>query len=372
MNILVLGGTGAMGTPLVSILKQEKTNQIYVTSRKARTSSDNIHYLQGNARKKDFLEQILIAQDWDSVVDFMVHGHEFKDLVGLFLNNTKQYIFISSARVYSQSDEPITEQTPRLLDVSKDQKYLATNEYALAKAREEDLLYNSGKKNFTIIRPSITYNDYRLQLGVLEKENWLYRALKGRTIVFSYDIADKITTNTWGDDVAQGIASVCSMSDAQGQTFHITCNYPLTWNEVLHIYINVLEKHLNKKVSVLYTPKSTNLNFKNRIYQVIYCRYFNRRFDNTKISLFCDVSSFTPPHKGLAECLERFLQNPKFSDIDWSLEAVNDRAAKQKTPLNEIPSLNQKVLYLLYRYKLDVILGPIRLAGRVLNKIRQI
>ena len=67
----------------------------------------------------------------------------------------------------------------RLLDVSHDSIYLKTDEYALAKARQEDILRKSGKNNWTIIRPYITYSESRLQLGVLEKEAWLYRALKG-------------------------------------------------------------------------------------------------------------------------------------------------------------------------------------------------
>ena len=149
----------------------------------------DIKYIQGNAKQIDFLEDLLSKRSWDCIVDFMVHTESnLKVLLPKILNNTKQYIFISSARVYSQSEIPITEDTPRLLDVSTDKEYLKTNEYALAKAREENLLFNSGKKNFTIIRPSITYNTHRLQLGVLEKENWLYRALQGRGIVFSEDL----------------------------------------------------------------------------------------------------------------------------------------------------------------------------------------
>ena len=33
----------------------------------------------------------------------------------------------------------------RLLDISKDDKYLRTDEYALAKARQENILQKSGK-----------------------------------------------------------------------------------------------------------------------------------------------------------------------------------------------------------------------------------
>lgn len=166
MYILVLGGTGAMGKPLVKALSKE--NMVYVTSRSSHKSIGNIKYLQGNARNKDFLNEALSIHYWDAIVDFMVYPEdEFKENLSNFLDNTKQYIYISSARVYAESSNLITEDTPRLLDVSKDKEFLKTNEYALAKAREEDLLRKSGRTNYTIVRPSITYNTDRLQLGVL-------------------------------------------------------------------------------------------------------------------------------------------------------------------------------------------------------------
>lgn len=371
MNILVLGGTGAMGIPLVNNLSEEATNNIYVTSRKKRKSENNVQYVQGNAREESFLKEILKFKEWDAIVDFIVHGENFQHVLPFILDSTKQYVFISSARVYSESDIPITEDTPRLLDVSKDREYLKTNEYALAKARQENLLFNSGRNNFTIIRPSITYNSYRLQLGVLEKENWLYRALHGRSIVFSNDIADKITTNTLGDDVAKGIVSIIGQKEALNQAFHITCNYSLRWREILDIYLDVLEKHLGKKISVKYTEKSTNLKFKGKLYQIIYCRYFNRSFDNSKINQFCEVRLFVAPRKGLSDCLLTFLNNPSFDYIDWRIEAVNDRVANEKTPLNEIPSLKDKIYYLLYRNNLSFLILPFRFSAKVLKILKQ-
>ena len=73
-NILVLGGTGAMGTPLVQQLAQE--NNVYVTSRRKRqlSNSSNITYIQGNAKDVKFLADVLSQRRWDSVVDFMVWG----------------------------------------------------------------------------------------------------------------------------------------------------------------------------------------------------------------------------------------------------------------------------------------------------------
>lgn len=366
MNVLVLGGTGTMGQPLVKQLASD--NNVYVTTRQDVVSSENITYLKGNAKDIAFLTATLQTRHWDAIVDFMVWTSEFSIVLPLMLDNTDQYVFISSARVYAQSDEPITEDTPRLLDVSTDQDYLSTNEYALAKAREEDMLFHSGRSNFTIVRPTITYNTKRLQLGVFEKEMWLYRALHGRSIVFSEDIADKVTTMTHGNDVATGIASLIGQKDALGEVFHITCPKSLLWSEVLDIYLSVLEKHLGYRPRVVMTKKSTNLKFKERIYQVIYCRYFNRTFDNSKIAHYCDVNSFTSPQKGLAECLEQFLLNPKFNRIDWLTEAINDRASNERTPLSEIPTITDKVYYTIYRYNLKFLLPFFGIVRKIFNR----
>ena len=49
MKMLVLGGTGAMGKPVVKILGA-RGHRVDVTTRKARNDEgDNIHYVVGNA-----------------------------------------------------------------------------------------------------------------------------------------------------------------------------------------------------------------------------------------------------------------------------------------------------------------------------------
>ncbi len=371
MNILVLGGTGAMGRPLVEMLS--KKNSVYVTSRSSHSSAGNVTYCQGNAQNKSFLLKTLSTHHWDAVVDFMVWPEAyFKEVLPHLLDSTRQYIYISSARVYAECQGLITEDSPRLLDVSEDREYLKTNEYALAKAREENLLKASGRTNYTIVRPSITYNAYRLQLGVLEKENWLYRALHGRTIVFSHDIAGKLTTMTCGDDVARGIASLVGQKEALGEAFHITYPASLPWSEVLGIYLQVLEEHLGRKIPVLLTEKSTNFMFPRKVYQLVYSRYFNRTFDNSKIARFCDVQGFVKPQEGLASCLHNFLEAPRFSRIDWKLEAVNDKVCGEKTPLHEISSRVDKVYYLLYRYDLKWLRVFVEQTIVLLKKLRNV
>lgn len=118
MKVLVLGGTGAMGMHLVHLLSNNGDETI-VTSRKQRAAEENINYIQGNAHDIRFLQTILL-EPLDAIVDFMIYTTQsFKERVNLLLDATSQYVFLSSSRVYADSETPITEDSSRLLDVSK-------------------------------------------------------------------------------------------------------------------------------------------------------------------------------------------------------------------------------------------------------------
>lgn len=351
MNILLLGGTGAMGVALTKILSD--SNNVYVTSRKNKKSDDTerVHYLQGNAQDIAFITEVLNEKKWDAVIDFMSYSTAtFEKRIELFLNNTAQYVYISSARVYAESDKLITEQSDRLLDTSADSEYLKTDEYALAKARQENMLFHSQKDNWTIIRPSVTYNSNRLQLGVLEKEHWLYRALHGRTIVFSEDIGSKLTAMTGGYDVAKGIAAIIGEESALGKCFHITDPNSYTWNAVLDIYLDVIQELTGKRPDVKMTEKTSCFDIGWNKYQIIYCRYYDRTFDNTAISKYVDVNGFSDIRNGLKAAVKEFLERPSYHEINWRLEGVNDKISHERTALSEIGSVKGKLQYCLYRY----------------------
>ena len=332
-------------------IMDDGNTKIIVTSRdKHKSERKSIHFIQGDSMNISFLRSVLSLKYYDAIVDFMVYSDTvFEERVDLLLQSTAQYIFLSSARIYAGQEYPLTENSPRLLDCCSDNNYLQTHEYALEKARCEDILKNSGKKNYTIVRPYITYGDYRLQLGVLEKENWLYRALHGRSIVFSDDIASKRTTMTFSKDVAIGIASLIGREEAFGEAYHITYGNSYSWNDILSSYLRTLKKH-GIVPGVVVLKKSLSLKYPSNKYQVIYCRNFNRYFDNNKIGQFMDLNQFIDTMDGLDACLEKFLMNPIFSRIDWIMEAFLDKASGERTPLNEIDGFATKIRYLVARY----------------------
>lgn len=207
-SVLLLGGTGAMGVYLAQYLF-EKGWSVDITSRSAhRSNHSGLRYIQGNAKELSFLKSTLGGHRYDAIVDFMVWSTaEFSDRYELLEAHTDQYVFLSSYRVFN--DAPvINEDSPRLLDSCHDKDYLATDEYGLAKARQENLLRNGTKHNWTIIRPSITYSKARFQLCTLECEQWLWRALRGKTIPLNPEMMGKQTTLTWAGDAARFIAEL--------------------------------------------------------------------------------------------------------------------------------------------------------------------
>lgn len=318
-----------MGTPLVNILSERGYN-VFITSRSNRENNGNIHYLKGNALDDNFAFEVLKSRKWDAIVDFMVYStQKLKDRIEKLVEATDQYIFISSCRVFADEDKIITEKSPRLLDVSKDTEYLKTDEYALRKAREENIVRKY--PNITIVRPSVTFNDRRLQLGVYEVEDWLDRVLSDRTIVFSRDIASHITTMTYGEDVAKGIAGLIGNPKAMGEDFNIVTSEYMLWGDVLRLYVDVLkEKGFSPKIKTI--DRALNLRIKKWQYQVKYARLFDRRFDNSKILDAVPGLAFEDTKAMLRRCTEKYLKKRNNRlNLGW-ISILQDREAKELVP----------------------------------------
>jgi len=357
MKILVLGGTGAMGQPLVEILgRGSVAANVTVTSRSPHKSHGIVNYVMGNARDNRFVEELL-GNGYDAVIDFMNYDlDEFAARIPMLLESTNHYIWFSSCRVYAESDKPLTESSPRLLETSKDKDFLATNRYALRKARQEDLLKASGYGNYTIVRPYITYNDERLQLGILEKEQWLFRILKGKPLVVSKTMLDKVTTLTHGDDVAAAVVKLIGKKEALGDTVQIAGNDTIRWIDLLkEVYLPVIWE---------FTPPINrgciySSNYIGAIemlyeggYNTIYDRNYNRSFDSAKINKLVGDISYTTIKVGVKKCLTNFLSGERvFRHIDPIYEAYQDILTDSKSSVEDFDNEDDFNRYRLYRAK---------------------
>ena len=352
MDILVLGGTGAMGTPLVEELAK-RGNCVYVTTRKKRTGRINIEYIQGDPHDEEFVKS-LCSRHFNVIIDFMIYDLEYFTRVSkVFTEAADQYVFISSARVYAGSEKRMTEENARLLDVIEDNDYLKTNEYALKKAREENILKESEIQNWTIVRPYITYNTNRLQLGTLEKEFWLRRALLGKTVVITNKTAKAKTALTYGNDVSLGIANIAGNNDSLGQIYHIVNEQSHTWMDILELYNTIFcEKEGRRFKYKILDDAETLGQVIGNIYQLKYDRFYNREFDSSKIKQISKSEiNFTSVDTGLRRCLQEFLENPVFDvHLDWAYEGYLDRLCNETSDISSIPGLKDKIRYLSWKW----------------------
>lgn len=344
-KILILGGTGAIGTHLKDFLVGRQFD-VYITSRRMCGKSNGVTYIKGNAHNIDFLKQ-LHTQSWDCVVDMMVYSFsEFKKLLQTLLLLGKQYIFISSARVFAPSEGCLTESSILLKDWVEDDKFIKSEEYAISKAMSEDLLKDNADHNITIVRPYITYSEDRLQLGTYEKEIWLYRALHNKPIVFPEELLNIKTTLTYGKDVAQGIFNLVCNESAYNEIFNITTNENITWGEVIEIYVDCIFMETGILPKIVFTRKDMSL----KTYQSRYDRQINRIFDNSKILTVSPLLSFTPIKDGLASCIHEFVSHPHYLRISPATQGVHDRMTDSFTRLNEFNSNIDKLKYLIARF----------------------
>lgn len=348
MKILALGATGAIGRQLVTKLV-DAGHEVHVTTRQVRDAENSIRYIKGNAKDAGFLSGLL-SDRWDVIVDFMVYDTQtFRDRAQGFLNATDQYVFLSSARVFAGSEHPLTETSPQLLDSSSDAAFLASDEYALTKARQENVLRQSGHRNWTIVRPYITFGPGRFQLGTLEKEDWLFRALQGRSIVFCRDFLDKKTTLTDGADVAAMISALIGAPQALGQDFNLVGPTSTTWAAVLETYLAVLEDHMGQRPRVILQDLEAFCQSANSEPQARYDRIYNRTFDTGKLEKFFDVTTCCDPLPTLRARLRADLASGKFGPLNPRGEALRDKAASEITSVLKFSGHRDAIKYVAYR-----------------------
>lgn len=283
-KILVLGGTGAFGSYLVDELLGRGHSVDVVSLDNIISDNAQLRYIKANAKEAGFMEGLL-SNGYDAIVDFLVYlKSEFERYYPLLLASTRHYIFLSTYRVYAESMTPLTESSPRMLDVSTDQAYLAEDEreYSLYKAREEDALRGSSFRNWTILRPSISYSKRRFQLVTLEANSLIPHMRQGKPVILPEEAMDKQTTMTWAGDSARMMAALVLNERAYGEAYTIATAEHLTWREVAQIYAQVgglqyitvdTETYLR-----VWGDSSRYARF-----QLAYDRLFQRVVDNTKI-----------------------------------------------------------------------------------------
>lgn len=286
--------------------------------------SDNpkLKYIKGNAKDYNVIANQL-KNEYDAVVDFMIYyvKEEYEKFLPLYLMYTEHYVFLSTYRVYANEEHPIKETSPRILDVTKDEKLLNSGDYCIYKAQAEDYLKKSNFTNWTILRPAITYSKRRFQLVTLEYDLVVRRMMESKMLVLPKGAMHVQATMSWAGDVAKMIARLVLNKAAYQEIYSVCTSEHHTWEEIAQMYrkIGGLRYCTTDTENFLDIIAPNNIHARQ---QLILDRYYDRIMDNAKILNITGMkqSELMPLEKGLAMELAAF---PK--DVVWRQDDRVDR-----------------------------------------------
>ncbi len=319
---LLMGGSGALGVYLTQELLQKGYAVDVVCLEELLSTQEDLRYIKADGRNIDTVRSLL-ANRYDAVVDFMIYlsAEEYAPFCRLYLDSTAHYVFLSSYRVYADEQHLITEEAPRLLDVSRDEVLLHSGDYCIYKARQEDLLRASGYKNWTILRPAITYSKRRFQLTVLEAHVLVHRMRLGKTVVLPEPAMDVQATLSWAGDFGKAAARLIHNPKAFCETYTVSTAEHHTWREMAEIYRELGGlKYVTVDTETFLSLWSAREPLDRQ--QLVYDRYFTRVIDNSKLLEHTGLrqADFMPLREGLKRELDALP-----ADYVWPKNPVNDR-----------------------------------------------
>ena len=241
MKALFIGGTGTISTAIVKRLAEELGWEVWLLNRGNRSDvvPKGVHQIVCDISDEAAAEKALDGMTFDVVNEFIGFT---KDQVErdyrLFKDRTKQYIYISSASAYNKpaANYVITEGTSLAnphWEYSRNK--IACEEFLMKKYREEGF-------PVTIVRPSHTYDERNVPLGVHGKKGFfqvIKRMQEGKPVIIQGD-GTSLWTVTFNKDFAIGYTGLMGNRHAIGEAFQITGDETLTWNQIYQTIADAL------------------------------------------------------------------------------------------------------------------------------------
>lgn len=274
--------------------------------------------------------QSLIGNNhFDVIADFIAFTpKQVKRDFELFNGLCDQYIFISSASAYEKppSSHIITENTPLI------NPYW---EYSRNKADCEKYLFEQHKINgfpVTVVRPSHTYGDKSIPVALHgDNGSWqvIERIKNGKPVIIPGD-GESLWTVTHNTDFAPYFISLMGNKSAIGNAYHITSEYPLTWNEIYKTIADELSVSLNavyaSSEEIIHFGKKYGYDFEgglkgDKSNSVV--------FDNSKVKAFLpDYKMQTDFKSGVKQCLKYIFDHKECQQKDEKFDKFCDDFAK--------------------------------------------
>jgi nucleoside-diphosphate-sugar epimerase len=324
MKALFIGGTGTISSAITKQLLEQGC-ELYLLNRGTRNEAlpAGVNIIKADINDEDKVSQLIENLEFDVVADFIAFKPEQLERdYRLFKDRTKQFIFISSASAYQTplSDYRITEGTPL------SNPYW---EYSRNKIACEDYLMKQYRDHgfpITIIRPSHTYNERSIPLGVHgSKGSWQIarRMLENKPVIIHGD-GTSLWTMTHNSDFAKGFIGLMGNIHAIGESVHITSDETLTWNQIYETIADNLGVKLNAvHVSSAFLDACSTEDYKGGL---LGDKANSVVFDNSKLKrLVPEFVATTRFDQGIKQTVAYILAHPEYQTEDQEFDIWCDK-----------------------------------------------
>ena len=278
-KVLLIAGGGTLGRYTAKELLSKDCQVDIICLEDYTSDNPNLRYYKANADLK-YLTEFLKDKYYDGIVNFIHYyvPEMYKPVHKLLTSKTDQLIFLSSYRVYAESKQPLTEEAPFLADVVEDEEFLKSEDYAVPKAIcEKFLREESGTKNWTVVRPVISFSDKRFDLVTVSGREIIDAAKSGKTILLPKAAKNLTAGLDWAGNSGKLIANLLFKKECLGEAYTVSSGQNLTWGEVADIYTRLTGVNFRWADTEEYVSTGHGGN------GLFYDRLYDRAVDNTKI-----------------------------------------------------------------------------------------
>jgi nucleoside-diphosphate-sugar epimerase len=319
VSVLFLGGTGIISSACTERCL-ELGMEVFILNRgtsKTRPMPNGCQSLVGDLSDPDSVNAAIGDLEFDVVADFRAFtAAQVQTRLEILRDRMGQYVFISSASAYQKPPGrlPVVESTPLrnpFWQYSRDK--IACENLLVEAYREEGL-------PMTIVRPSHTYDKTLLPFD----GGWtvVERMRRGAEVVVHGD-GTSLWTLTHQHDFAKAFVGLLGHPAAIGDSFHITSDEWLSWNEIFSIVAHTAGAeaklvHVPSDAIAAADPNWGAGLLGDKAHSMI--------FDNSKVRrLVPDFAAVIPFAQGAREILDWYDADSSRQQVDAGVDATMDQ-----------------------------------------------
>lgn len=240
-QVLLIAGGGTLGSyTSLELLKMGAAVDV-IALEELPSFDQHLTYIRERV-SDELLQRLFAEKHYDAIVDFLHYPdiEQYKSRFELLASNTEHYFFLSSYRVYADQEHPLKESSPQLIDVYGEAGLLQYDTYGIAKSHAERHIRASAFKNWTILRPLISFSHFRFDLVTLGGRQLFPRAAAHKKVLLPADAKNQTAGVGWAGNAGKLIARLIFNPRTRCEDYIIGHDENLTWGQVAEIYSDVM------------------------------------------------------------------------------------------------------------------------------------